>query len=92
MRAYDLLLVLRTSLEEKDRKKFVGTVKEWLKDVKVASEEEWGQKPLAYKIKKEAAGFYHLLKLETEGLIPADVEKRLITNENVLRHLLIRRK
>lgn len=92
MRVYELVMVLRSSLSEAQRKKFVETVKTWLGEVKVKKEDEWGQKPLAYPIKKEIAGFYLLLNLETESSISSDLEKRLLTNENILRHLLVRRK
>lgn len=92
MRVYELVMVLRSSLSEAQRKKFVETVKSWLGEVKIKKEDEWGQKPLAYPIKKEIAGFYLFLDLEAERGIPLDLEKRLLTNENILRHLLIRRK
>lgn len=92
MRVYELVMVLRSSLNEAQRKKFIETVKTWLGEVKVKKEDEWGQKPLAYPIKKEIAGFYLLLSLETGNSIPSDLEKRLLTNENILRHLLIRKK
>lgn len=92
MRLYELVVVLRTSLSEADRKKVLDQVKAWLGDVKVAKEEDWGQKPLAYKIKKEAAGVYHKMDLETEKVIPADFETRLLRNDSVLRHLLLRTK
>lgn len=88
---YELVLVLKSSLSEKEREKLLDTVKGWLKDVKVTSEESWGQKPLAYKIKREFSAFYHKMELEAEN-IPADLEKRLFTNESVLRHLLLRKK
>ncbi|HUD44791.1 MAG TPA: 30S ribosomal protein S6 [Patescibacteria group bacterium] len=91
MRIYELALVLRTKLSDKDRKKVVDTLKEWLKDMKVTKEEEFGQKPLAYPIKKEAAGYYLTLHLEGET-IPVDVERRILQTDEVLRHLLIRTK
>lgn len=91
MRLYDLVLVLKTSLSEADRTKLLKTVKDWLGDVKVAKEDEWGQKPLAYPIKHEVAGYYLALSLEGENL-PSDFETRLLRNENVLRHLLLRTK
>jgi ribosomal protein S6 len=91
MRLYDLVLVLKSSLSDKEREKQITTVKEWLKDVKVTTEDAWGQKPLAYKIKKEISGFYHKMELEAET-IPTGFEKRLIQNENILRHLLLRKK
>ena len=91
MRLYELVLVLKTSLSEKEREKFLETVKGYLKDFKI-TEDHWGQKPLAYKIKHEVAGVYHKLELEGEGSLPADFEKRLIHFDQVLRHLLLRKK
>ncbi len=91
MRLYELALVLRTKLSEKDRQKVLDQIKDWLKDVKVTNVEELGQKPLAYPIKKENAGYYAVLHLEGENL-PGDVERRILQSEDVLRHLLIRTK
>ncbi len=92
MRSYDLVVVLRPSLKDAERKKLVDGIKTGLKGMKIAKEEEWGQKPLAYTIKKEAAGIYFLFKLETEETIPAGFEQKLLTNDNILRHLLLRTK
>lgn len=86
-----MVLVLKTSLSEANRKKLVETVKGFLKDAKVKSEEEWGQKALSYSIKKEVSGFYLDFLLELEK-VPADFEKRLMANEDILRHLLIKQK
>lgn len=92
MRLYELVVVLKTTLTEPQRKKLVDQIKEMLKGVKVAKEEEWGQKPLAYKIKREFSGFYHLMQLESENGIEKGFENRLAGNENIIRHLLIRKK
>ncbi len=92
MRVYELVVVINPSVPAEKRKKLVETVKTWLQDVKVSKEEEWGQKVLSYPIKKELSGFFTLLTLETAGVIPADLEKRILGNDSILRHLLIRRK
>jgi small subunit ribosomal protein S6 len=92
MRLYEVVLVLRPSLAESERKKIISTVKEWLKDLKVTNEEDWGQKPLAYRIKREIAGFYHMMQLEGEKGIEPGFEKRLLANDGVLRHLVLRKK
>lgn len=96
MRLYELVLVLKPSLKETERKKLLGTVKEWLKDVKIKKENDWGQKPLSYAIKKEVAGHYYQLMLEGDpstgsGLVK-DFETRLTRDENILRHLMLRTK
>jgi ribosomal protein S6 len=79
-------------VKEADRKKLLETVKEWMKPVKVAKEEDWGQKPLAYTIKKEEAGLYYLLQLESEAGVPADLEQRILRDDSIIRHLLVRTK
>lgn len=91
MRTYELVIVVKPSLSEKERETFLGTVKSWLKGVKVTKEEDLGSKALAYKIGKELTGHYVNLHLEAES-VTADLEKRLLENESVLRHLLIRTK
>ena len=92
MRTYELAVVLRSSVKEADRKKLVDTIKSWLQDAKITKEEDWGSKALKYPIKKELTGHYFYMLLESAKAIPADVEKRLLSEENVLRHLLVRTK
>ena len=94
-----MVLVLRPSLKEADRKKLLDTVKGWLGKVKVATENDWGQKALAYVIKKEDAGYYVQLMLEGDPStgsgqesIPGDFETRLLRNDSIIRHLLLRTK
>ncbi len=92
MRAYELVLVLKTSLSEANRKKLLETIKSFLPELKIVKEDEWGQKPLAYSIKKEIAGYYLNWIFELKAELPKDFEKKLITNDNILRHLLLRKK
>lgn len=91
MRVYDLVVVLKTSLSEAQRKKLLDTLKGWLKDGKVVKEESFGQKMLSFPIKKETDGYYVKLSLETDT-IPPDFEKRILATEDILRHLLVREK
>lgn len=102
MRKYELAIVLRPSLKEADRKKLLETVKGWLGKAKVAKENDWGQKALAYPIKKEDSGHYYMFELEVEdpsykgtveerkGGLPQDFEQRIIQNDSIIRHLLLR--
>ena len=90
MRKYELVLVLKTTLKEADRKKFLSNLKGLLKGFKVSKEEDMGQKPLSYPIKKEVAGYFSSLNFESENPVPEDFEKKLFGDDNVLRHLLIR--
>ena len=90
MRTYELVLVLRP-VAEGERNKALEAIKALLKDLKVTKEEAWGSKALKYAIKKELTGYYYDIELEGE-IIPAGFETRLINNDVVLRHLVIRQK
>jgi small subunit ribosomal protein S6 len=100
MRKYEFAFALRTSLKEADVKKLFETMKGWLgEEVKVTKEEDWGQKPLAYPIKKETAGHYYMWQLETQPnkagdptSPPKGFETNVIRNDGVLRHLVLRTK
>ena len=91
MRTYELILIGKGSMSDALRKKLVTGVKSLLKDLKITKENEIGMKSLAYKIKREATGFYWDFALEGEN-IPADFEKKLLENDNILRHLVLRTK
>lgn len=87
-----MVLVIKPGVKDAECKKLLETVKGWIKDTKIAKEEDWGQKPLAYSIKKEIAGHYVMWQLESEAGVPTDFETRIVRNEDIIRHLLLRTK
>ncbi|HSX09355.1 MAG TPA: 30S ribosomal protein S6 [Candidatus Saccharimonadales bacterium] len=91
MRIYELALVVKPTVKEAERKKVIEQVKEWLGKVKFSKEEDWGQKALAYPIKKQDSGHYYMMEIEAEN-VPVGFETRIIQNANILRHLLLRTK
>lgn len=86
---YNLTLVIKSTLKEADRKKLLEKIKEVFGKAKI-SEKEWGQKALAYPIRKEVSGYFVSINAEVEGVIAKDFEKDLFSNENILRHLFLR--
>lgn len=90
MRTYELVVVLKPTLSETERKKVADEIKGWLKPVKITHEDDLGKKSLAYAVKSEKSGYYLNYTMETES-IPQGFEKRLLTTEQVLRHLLLRK-
>ena len=92
MRSYELVVVFRPSFSEAQRKKFIDTIKDWLKGLKLTKEDDWGEKILTYPIKRETKGIYHFFAFEGDAVVPADLDKKLLANENVIRHLVVRKK
>lgn len=86
---YQLTLVLKSTLKAEDRKKLLENIKKEFGKSKI-EENEMGQKALSYPIKKEVSGYFVTFKIDGEDQGPAEFEKKLLSNENILRHLFLR--
>ena len=93
MNSYLLTLVLKPDLEEKMRKEFLdGVVKKLVGEAgKVEKEDLWGNKDLAYPIKRQTKGFYAHFEIEADPKNAKGLDKLLQLEEDILRYLLIRR-
>lgn len=92
MRLYELVLIFKSSLSEAQRKKIIDSIKSMLKDAKISKEEDWGKKALSYPIRREQDGYYSYIEAESNSSVAPDFEKKILANENILRHLLVRKK
>jgi len=52
--------------------------------------QKWGRRRLAYPIAKNRDGFYTVAKLKLSPNDAAPLERSLVLNESVMRHLLVR--
>lgn len=80
--------MLKSDLTKDGRRKLLDTVKTMVGD-KEAKEKEIGEKKLAYPIKKQVKADYVVLELNTDKVNP-ELEKRLLIQEDIVRHLMIR--
>ena len=90
MRKYRLTLLLRSGLTKEKKEKLLSSVKKWIGDTENTSETSFGEKKLSYPIKREKSGEYFVINLESEKIIP-DLDKKLMMEEDILRHLMIRK-
>lgn len=92
MNNYQLTLVLKTDLDEKDRKGILDSVTKRLtgEDGKVKKEDLWGNKDLAYKIKKQTKGYFAHYEIEADPKNAKGIDKALQVEENIIRFLLVR--
>ena len=56
---------------------------------KVIKADDWGKKDLAYKIKKNASGYYLFFELELAKSTLIQINQKLKLEEGVVRHLII---
>lgn len=88
MRSYKLIVVLKGDLSKDKKKKMLETIETWAGalDTKVT---ELGEKKLAYTIKREKKGDYVEMNFNSEK-IDTGFEKRIVNQDDILRHLMIR--
>ncbi len=91
MKKYEIMYILRPTLEEADRKAEIEKLAKLLinNGAKITKSDEWGLKDLAYEIKKEKKGYYVVLKIEAEATSLKEFERLTKIDNNVLRYLII---
>ena len=89
---YETVFILTPVLSDEQAKEAVGKYKKLLISLgaKVAHEEHWGLRKLAYSIQKKNTGFYHLVQFEGPGELVNDLEIQFRRDERILRYLTVK--
>jgi len=84
MSKYDFTFLLNEEEEIKKIKELISSLKG-----KIAKEDSWGKKTLAYPIKKiKAANFYNW-QIEMDSKTMKELKKKLDYNEKLIRYLIL---
>ncbi len=91
MKKYDLTVLVKSDLKETAKEKFVEKMETLVKalDGKIGKITEMGKKQLAYAIKKQKEAQFLSWVLELPSKSVVQLEKKLINDKEVLRHLLV---
>ena len=92
MRAYELLVILDPSTDERT---VAPSLDKYLNVVRndggsVESVDVWGKRRLAYEVKKNAEGIYAIVQLTAEPATVKELDRQLTLNESILRTKVIR--
>lgn len=92
MRDYELIFIIQPNLEDEERVTLVEEIQEWVTAVEgqVTKLDYWGQRRLAYPIRKFQDGFYVLMNLELPADGVRELERRFQLSEQVLRYLTVK--
>lgn len=92
MNKYEIMFIVRADISEEEAKNVVTTFEKVLTDegAKIESSKDLGQKKLAYEIKKQVRGYYHLLNVECNSSAVKEFDRRALIDEKILRHLIIK--
>lgn len=90
MKKYELMYILKPSLDDETRKNVIDALHATLTDhgVKITKVDEWGMRDLAYEIKKEKKGYYVVVKMEADAQNYTEFERLARINTNLLRYLI----
>ena len=91
MRTYENTFVIDAQLPEEAIREKVSQVQGIVSshDGKVLHLEEWGNRKLAYEIKKRTQGYYVLMQLEASPEAIRELERALRLDESILRFLTV---
>ena len=92
MNKYEIMFIVRADITEDEVKDTVKSFEEVLTNqgAKILESKDLGQKKLAYEIKKQVRGFYHLLNVECESSAVKEFDRKALIDEKILRHLIIK--
>jgi len=93
LRTYELGVIVEPRQSEDDVKTVATKYREMIEasGATITAEDHWGKRKLAYPIHKFHEGYYVFFFVETEGRVPwPDVERLLMQDEKILRHLVVR--
>lgn len=92
-RPYELVVIVNPEIREDTMPQMLERVGKYITDHGGVLERQdvWGRRRLAYPIKKFVEGSYVQTDFQMETDAAADLENQLRINEDILRHLLIRK-
>ena len=93
MTNYEVMFIVKATLDEASIKKIAKDVEKILIDskAKVIEFKEMGRKKLAYEINKEVSGFYYLINVSATHDTIREFDRKLRINENIIRHLILKK-
>jgi small subunit ribosomal protein S6 len=95
VREYEVTIIVKPDLDDEARSQVIERVTNWL--APGASEEKrpliehWGQKNLAYPIRKYAEGYYVYFEVQLDPSALREIERNILYVDDILRHLVVRK-
>lgn len=92
MKNYEIMFILSTQLTEEEKKENIELVEEILTKAGAVElkTEIWGDRKLAYPVKKKENGYYVLTLFQIDGTKLTEVEAKLNITESVLKYIIVK--
>ena len=92
LRKYEVMYILRPDIVEEDIEKLTASLEATVNkgEGKVLTTDKMGMRKLAYAVRKFNDGLYMLMTLEADGVLIAELERRLRVTEQVIKFITVR--
>ncbi len=92
MNKYEIMFIVRADITEDEVKNTVKSFEDVLtsEGAKIVNSKDLGQKKLAYEIKKQQRGYYHVLNVECESKAVKEFDRKAKIDEKIIRHLIVK--
>jgi len=92
MRKYELMFVVKPTIDEEATKSVVDNIKKILEKqkAKIVSESNMGRRELAYEVKGFKNGSYFLITVEAEPNAVKEFDRVANINEDIIRHIVVK--
>ena len=93
MDCYEIMFIVKNTIEDEVVKKVADSLQSLITvgKGKIIEFKEMGKRKLAYPIKKELTGTYYVMTVEANHDTIKEFDRKVLINENVLRHLIIKK-
>ena len=91
MKAYEVLYIVKPTLDDEAREAVLDSIKNIINEAKgeVGEIDVWGSRKLAYPIEKFRDGVYTLVNFKADVEFPKELDRRLKISEDVIRHVIV---
>lgn len=93
MRKYEIMYIIRPTLDQEAKKALIEELNEILtsRGTESVSVNEWGTRDLAYEIKDFKKGYYVVLTADATPEATFELDRVMKIKEDVIRHIIINR-
>lgn len=91
MRRYETTVIVNPALSQEERQSVLDKLTNLISDAQglLVKFDEWGEKRLAYELKKETRGYYVLMEFCGDGSLVKELERNLRLDDRALKYMTI---
>ena len=93
MRRYETVFIANSELTDEDRQSLIEKMQGLLPEdqAMLVKLDEWGNKRLAYEVKKQTRGYYVLMDYCGDGVLVKELERNMRLDDRILKYMTVLR-